>query len=116
MTVALTLHPYLRRRDGFGVALIRRPGPTCPKMSRKPQNLRQKRHNSPPAARDKHLSAGIVTGFGDNAINGIVAFWAQDWRANASFRLEVHHVVAEGETEYPGRWFDAVGLHAGHDL
>jgi hypothetical protein len=46
-------------------------------MSRKPQNLRQKRHSQPPASRDKHLSSGIIADFDDNAINEIVAFRAQ---------------------------------------
>jgi hypothetical protein len=49
-------------------------------MSRKPQHLRQKYHRRHPASRDSHLSAGIIADFGDNAINRIVAFEAQDWR------------------------------------
>jgi hypothetical protein len=68
--------PDLRRPDGGGVALIRQTRRACPKMSRKSQNLRQKRHSQPPASRDKHLSSGIVADFGDNATNGIVAFGA----------------------------------------
>src|SRR5471030_2575441 len=51
--------------------------PLCPKMSPKPESLRQKGHSQPPAARDKHLSSGIMTDFDDNGLNGIVAFGAQ---------------------------------------
>jgi hypothetical protein len=46
-------------------------------MSQKVKNLRQKRHRHRPALRDKHLSSGIMADFGDNALNGIVAFWTQ---------------------------------------
>jgi hypothetical protein len=74
---ALTSDPHLRRPDGGDVAAIRRPLATCPKMNQKPKNLRQKGHRQRPALRDKHLSSGIMTDFGDNAFNGIVAFWAQ---------------------------------------
>jgi hypothetical protein len=35
--------------------------------------LRQKGHSGHIAARDKSLTSGIVTGFGDNAINEFVA-------------------------------------------
>jgi hypothetical protein len=52
----------------------------CPKISHKSENLRQKSHNEPPALRDSYLSSGIIADFGDNAINGIVAFGAQFWR------------------------------------
>jgi hypothetical protein len=77
MTGVLTSDPYLRRRGGDTVASIRRHQRICPKISRKPQYLRQKRHSQPVATRDKHLSSGIMDDFDDNAINGIVAFWAQ---------------------------------------
>jgi hypothetical protein len=77
MTRALTTEPYLRQRDGASVALIRRLGRICRKISRKPHNLRQKRHSKRAATRNKHLSSGIMADFGDNAINGIVAFRAQ---------------------------------------
>jgi hypothetical protein len=83
MTGAFTSDPYLRRRGGGTVAAIRRRQCLCPKMSRKPQYLRQKRHSQPVATRDRHLSSGIIGDFDDNAINGIVAFWAQGWRAIA---------------------------------
>jgi lipoprotein-anchoring transpeptidase ErfK/SrfK len=56
------------------------PSWTCPKISQKSKNLRQKSHNEHPALRDSHLSSGITADFGDNAINGIVAFRAQFWR------------------------------------
>jgi hypothetical protein len=54
---------------------------TCPKISQKSKNLRQKSHNEAPALRDSYLSSGIIADFGDNAINGIVAFGAQFWRS-----------------------------------
>jgi hypothetical protein len=38
-----------------------------PKNEPKLENLRQKRHSQPPAARDKHLSSGIMADFDDNA-------------------------------------------------
>src|ERR1700693_6313435 len=79
MTRALTTDPYLRLRDGAGVAPIRPPSCICPKISRKPDNLRQKRHSKRAATRNKHLSSGSVADFGDNATNGIVAFRAQVW-------------------------------------
>jgi hypothetical protein len=59
------------------MAPIRRRPEACPKMNQKSKNLRQKRHRQPLALRDRHLSSGIMTDFGDNAFNGIVAFWAQ---------------------------------------
>jgi hypothetical protein len=37
--------------------------------------------------RNGHLSSGIMNDFGDNAASGIVAFRAQDWRANARFSI-----------------------------
>ena len=43
-------------------------------------DLRQKRHSPPPAARDGHLSTGIIANFGDNAVSGIVALETQYWR------------------------------------
>jgi hypothetical protein len=43
--------------------------------------LRQKGHSRQFAAQDKSLSSGIMAGFGDNAINGFVAFAAHPWRA-----------------------------------
>jgi hypothetical protein len=70
----------LRQPDGSIVAVIRQLWRPCPKMSLKPQNLRQKRHRRPPALRDRHLSTGIIADFGDNGINRIVAFGAQYWR------------------------------------
>jgi hypothetical protein len=87
MTRALTADPYLWRLNGFGVALIRRRRHLCPKMSRKPDNLRQKRHSKRPAARDKHLSSGIMADFDDNGLNGIVAFGAQYFRADARLSI-----------------------------
>jgi hypothetical protein len=74
---ALTPDPHLRRSGGRDVAAIRHRRAVCPKMSQKVKNLRQKRHRNRPALRDKHLSSGIMTDFGDNAPNGIVAFWTQ---------------------------------------
>jgi hypothetical protein len=76
----LTADPHLRRPDGGEMAPIRRKLRCCPKISQKSKNMRQKGHNDPPASRDKHLSSGVTADFGDNAINGIVAFWAQYWR------------------------------------
>src|ERR1700676_4405084 len=73
----LTADPYLWRLNGSRVALIRRRRHLCPKMSRKPDQLRQKRHSQPAAARHRHLSSGIMTGFNDNGLNGIVAPGAQ---------------------------------------
>jgi hypothetical protein len=77
MTGVLTFRPHLRRPNGNSVALIRRHRLACPKTRRKTQNLRQKRHSEHAASRERHLSSGIMTDFGDNAINGIVAFAAQ---------------------------------------
>jgi hypothetical protein len=74
MTGKLTTGDHLWQPNGFTMALIRQAGPVCPKINRKPQDLRQKCHNPRTAARDKHLSTGIITEFGDNASNGIVAF------------------------------------------
>jgi hypothetical protein len=76
----LTADPHLRRPDGGEMAPIRRKLRCCPKIGQKSKNMRQKGHNDPPASRDKHLSSGVTADFGDNAINGIVAFWAQYWR------------------------------------
>jgi hypothetical protein len=59
----------LRRPDGTSVALIRQPYQDCSKMSRKPLTLRQKRHNRRAAARDKHLSSGIMADSDDNGLN-----------------------------------------------
>jgi hypothetical protein len=59
------------------MAVIRHWRPTCSKISRKPDNLRQKGHSQHAAAQDEHLSTGIMADFGDNAINRIVAFGAQ---------------------------------------
>jgi hypothetical protein len=42
------LEPHLRRLGGDYMALVRRYGRTCPKISRKPRNLRQKRHSRVP--------------------------------------------------------------------
>jgi lipoprotein-anchoring transpeptidase ErfK/SrfK len=50
--------------------------------------LRQKGHRLSPAARDKSLSAGITEDFGDNGLNGIVAFGAQNQRCQRAFQLE----------------------------
>jgi hypothetical protein len=77
MTGASTTDRYLRHRDGAGVAPIRRLRRSCPKISRNPQELRQKRHSQPAAARNRHLSSGIMADFGDNEIKKIVAFRAQ---------------------------------------
>jgi hypothetical protein len=77
MTGELTPGQDLRLRDGRGVALVRRRPSASPKISQKPNHLRQKRHSEAAAARDKHLRSGIMADFDDNAINGIVAFRAQ---------------------------------------
>jgi hypothetical protein len=87
MARASTTDAYLRQRDGAGVASIRRPQRSCPKINRKPDHLRQKRHSQPAAVRNKHLSSGIMVDFGDNVIKEIVAFRAQDWRANAGLSI-----------------------------
>jgi hypothetical protein len=78
MTGLLTARPHLWRRGGGNVAAIRQQRHPCPKINRKSQNLRQKSHSWRPAARNKCLSTGIMAGFSDNGINGIVAFKAQD--------------------------------------
>jgi hypothetical protein len=78
MTPTLTAGPYLWRLNGFGVALIRQPWPACPKISLGAGSLRQKRHSGRAAARDSHLRSGIMTGFDDNALYGIVAFWGAE--------------------------------------
>jgi len=75
----LIADPHVRRPGGGAMAAIRRQLSRCPKIGQKLKNMRQKGHNCPPASRDKHLSSGIMTDFGDNAINGIVAFKAQYW-------------------------------------
>src|SRR4029079_9960032 len=41
-----------------------------PVLGHMPNNLRQKRHRPPSATRDRHLSSGIVTSFGDNEGTG----------------------------------------------
>jgi hypothetical protein len=87
MTRALTADPYLWRLDGSSVALIRRLRHLCPKMSRKPERLRQKRHSQAAAARDNHLSSGIMADFDDNGLNGIVAFGAQYFGADARLSI-----------------------------
>jgi hypothetical protein len=76
----LTGDPHLRQGDGKAVAAIRQPAAVCPKISHNAENLRQKSHRRLPALRDSDLSSGITADFGDNAINGIVAFRAQSWR------------------------------------
>jgi hypothetical protein len=63
-------------------------------MNQNLKNLWQKRRSQPPAARDKHLKSGIVGNFGDNAINGIVAFEAQGGRAGAGLSIGSTNVVA----------------------
>jgi hypothetical protein len=78
MTGILTARPHLWRRGGGSVAAIRQQRYPCPKINRKPQNLRQKSHSWRLAARNKRLSTGIMASFNDNGINGIVAFKAQD--------------------------------------
>jgi hypothetical protein len=88
----------------------------CPNISRKLENLRQKGHRERVAAREGHLSSGIMADFGDNAINRIVAFWAQYWSANAGLSIGSEHVVAESKVGNSGCRLDAVGLHASHDL
>jgi len=55
MTRVLTNPAPLWRLDGNRVALIRQPGRDRPKISRKQQHLRQKRHSRPAAARQGHL-------------------------------------------------------------
>jgi hypothetical protein len=59
------------------MALVRLQQPLCSKSSLNQQHLRQKGHSQHAATRDRHLRAGIVANFDDNAINGIVAFGAQ---------------------------------------
>jgi hypothetical protein len=55
------------------------------KSARNPQNLRQKGHSKRVAARERHLSSGIMADFGDNAINRIVAFGAHFERERRAF-------------------------------
>jgi hypothetical protein len=78
MTGALTACPHLWRRGGGSVAAIRQQRHPCPEINRKLQNLRQKSHSQCPAVPNKRVSTGIMAGFSDNEINGIVAFEAQD--------------------------------------
>jgi hypothetical protein len=87
MTGALTARQDLRQTGGSSMALIRRPARDCPKISPKPENLRQKRHSRHPASRDKHLSSGMMADFDDNALNGIVAFGTQYRRVNARLSI-----------------------------
>jgi hypothetical protein len=76
----LTADPHLRRPDGGETAPVRLKLRCRPKIGQKSKNMRQKGHNYRAASRDKHLSSGVTAYFGDNAFNGIVAFWAQYWR------------------------------------
>jgi hypothetical protein len=59
------------------VAWIRQQHHPCPEINQKPQNLRQKSHSQASAVPNGSASTGIIAGFGDNGINGIVAFEAQ---------------------------------------
>jgi len=83
MTDALTIHAYLWRRGGRSASIAGIEAPICPKMSLSAPILRQKCHRSRPAARQRALNAGIIAVFGDNELNGIVAFKAQSWRVRA---------------------------------
>jgi hypothetical protein len=67
---------------GFGCRVV-----PAQKSAQSLITLRQKRHSQPAAARNRHLSSGIMVDFGDNVINGIVAFRAQDWRADAGYSI-----------------------------
>jgi hypothetical protein len=78
MTGVLTSHPHLWRWGGGSVAVIRQQCHPCPEINRKPRNLRQKSHSQRPAVPNKRVSTGIMAGFSDNGVNGIVAFMAQD--------------------------------------
>jgi hypothetical protein len=78
MTGVLTPHPHLWRRGGGSVAVIRRQRHPCLEINRKLRNLRQKSHSLRPAVPNKRVSTGIMAGFSDNGVNGIVAFMAQD--------------------------------------
>jgi hypothetical protein len=80
---------HLRRPDGSSAAPVRRPQPDCPKISRKARILRQKRHNRRAAARDKHLSSGIVVDFDDNGLTESWRFGRSICTAHARFRLEM---------------------------
>jgi len=62
------------------MAIIRRIIAVCLKTQRKPEKLRQKCHRNAAAARDGRVSAGIMTDFSDNRLNGIVAFAVHGWR------------------------------------
>jgi hypothetical protein len=55
------------------------PSLSCLKIRQKPQNMRQKRLRVYPALQGGHLSSGNAADFGDNEINGIVAFKALYW-------------------------------------
>jgi hypothetical protein len=90
MTRIIPAGAHLRQRGGSKGARFGGRGPTCPKINRRPQDLRQKRHSGRAATRDKHLSSGTIVDFDDNAANSIMAFSAQsrvreretfDWNA-----------------------------------
>jgi hypothetical protein len=93
MSDALTTDPYLRQRDGGSVALIRRPQRTCPfgGRMRLPQNQPKTARPAAKMTQQASRSAGHASKlwnygpFGDNAINEIMAFRVQGWRAGARF-------------------------------
>src|SRR5450432_4027778 len=78
--------PHLRRPCGDQVALVRRYGRTCPKNQPQTAELAAKKTQPRPATRDENLNSGIVTGFNDNRLNGIVAFGLHTgaWNARLS--------------------------------
>jgi hypothetical protein len=78
MTAELTSDPHLWRWGGGSVAAIRQQRHPCLEINRKLRNLRQKSHSRRPAVPNKRVSTGIMAGFSDNGVNGIVAFEAQD--------------------------------------
>src|SRR3984957_16008668 len=60
--------------------MIRRRKHRCPKMRRKPPDMRQKRHSGRTAVRDRRPGTGIIASFGVNDVSGIVVFRAQSGR------------------------------------
>jgi hypothetical protein len=68
-----------RRGAGLAVQAL------LPKNQSKTTNLAAQKTQPPAAMRERHLSAGIMTRFDDNELNGIVAVGLNNGRARMVF-------------------------------